>query len=300
MTHLAALASEVESASGDLEAVRRVIDQYSNVDPVVLDCPAACTEVEIARVSCEWLCDSASSPCHRLMYVHGGSWISGTLAGYRAHAGRLARVTGCSVLNVGYRLAPENPFPAGLDDCDRVLDWMIRNGPRGNCGEGGTLIAGDSAGGNLILALLIRRRDQGKPLPDAAVALSPATDLTWSGRSLTERVELDPVIRPSRLDGVVRAYLQGHAVVDDPYVSPLFANLEGLPPLLLQVGEAEVLLDDSVRLVEKALAAGVPARLDCWAGMPHVFQMFAPYLPQAGDALEVIGKFVSAVLENSH
>jgi len=131
-------------------------------------------------------------------------------------------------------------------------------------------------------------------LPDAAIALSPATDLTWSSPSITSRADIDPIIRPQRLDAVVQAYLQNRAPVDDPCVSPLFGELAGLPPLLLQTGEAEVLFDDSVRFADKARQAGVTVNLETWPDMPHVFQMFAPFLPQATRALESIGSFVAS------
>lgn len=291
--HLERLADEVAASAGDLDSIRRLIDTYAQVDPSVLECPVESRAVRVGNVPCEWLLGATSDASKRLMYVHGGSWMSGTLGGYRAHAGRIAEVTGCSVLNVDYRLAPEHPFPAGLDDCDRVLDWLLHNAPGQKQPAQSIFVAGDSAGGNLVLALLLKRRDLGKPLPDAAMVLSPATDLTWGSPSIASKAELDPVLRQERLSGVVKAYIQDRAAVEDPYVSPLFGELTGLPPLLLQTGEAEVLLDDSVRFADKAEQAGVPVRLDTWSDMPHVFQMFAPYLPEASQALRVIAEFVN-------
>jgi acetyl esterase/lipase len=295
--HLRQLADRVAAVAPDLNMIRALIDEYSRVDDSTSKSGASATALCIGRIPCEWLlaCNSVSSS--RLMYVHGGSWISGSLQGYQAHAGRLAQETGCCVLNVDYRLAPENAFPAGLEDCDRALDWMLHNGPVEAGAAESTFIAGDSAGGNLILALLLMRRDQGKPLPSAAIALSPATDLTWSSPSIVNRADIDPILRPQRLGAVVQAYLQSRAAVDDPYVSPLFGELQGLPPLMLQVGEAEVLFDDSTRFAGKAGAAGVAVNLEAWPDMPHVFQMFAPYLPQASGALASIGEFVRLIRE---
>ena len=292
--HLRRLAERVASAAPDLNAIRALIDEFARVDDSACISDASASGVRIGHIPCEWLVAGNSSPSDRLLYVHGGSWMSGSLAGYRAHAGRVAAATGCSVLNVDYRLAPENAFPAGLEDCDQALDWMFENNPAGTGRARTTFIAGDSAGGNLILALLLMRRDQGKPLPDAAIALSPATDLTWSSPSITSRADIDPIIRPQRLDAVVQAYLQNRAPVDDPCVSPLFGELSRLPPLLLQTGEAEVLFDDSVRFADKARQAGVAVNLETWPDMPHVFQMFAPFLPQATRALESIGSFVAS------
>lgn len=293
-SHLIELATQVAASVGDLARIRGLIDTYSHVDPSVVECHASSAPVKAENVPCEWLVGNASDPSSRLMYVHGGSWMSGSLAGYRAHAGRIAAATGCSVLNVDYRLAPENPFPAGLNDCDVALDWMMQNGPDGLGSAQSMYIAGDSAGGNLILALLIKRRDAGKALPNAAVALSPATDLTWGSPSIVSKAQADPVLRPERLHGVVDVYLQGQTKAQNPYVSPLFGELAGLPPLLLQVGEAEVLLDDALRFADKATRVGVSVKVEPWPDMPHVFQMFAPFLPQASRALESIGRFVAS------
>ncbi|MDJ0955460.1 MAG: alpha/beta hydrolase [Arenicellales bacterium] len=291
-SHLQALANQVAASAGDLMKIRQLIDTYSHVDPSTNECHASSVPVTAGDVPCEWLTHGDSDRSSRLMYVHGGSWMSGSLTGYRAHAARISAATGCCVLNIDYRLAPENPFPAGLNDCDTALDWMVQNGPDGVSPARSVFIAGDSAGGNLILALLVKRRDEGKPLPDVAIALSPATDLTWGSQSIVSRAHVDAVLRPERLQAIVDVYLQNKATIQHPYVSPLLAELVGLPPLLLQVGEAEILLDDAVRFDEKASQAGVSVRLETWPDMPHVFQMFAPYLPEANEALEGIANFV--------
>lgn len=291
-THLRQLAGKVAGAVPDLHRIRSLIDEYASIDDSTTEHPASATAVSAAGVSAEWLTVGTSSPTSRLLYVHGGSWMSGSLDGYRSHAGRIAAETECSILNIDYRLIPENPFPAGLEDCDRAMDWMVENGPDGPGTARSIFAAGDSAGGNLILALLLKRRDEGKRLPDAVIAFSPATDLSWSSPSIQGRAALDPILRPDRIESLVHAYLQGRATVDNPYVSPLFGDLAGLPPIMLQLGSAEILHDDSVRFAEKAEAAGVDVELDIWPGLPHVFQMFAPYLPQANRALQAIGAFV--------
>lgn len=292
--YLRDLAERVAGVVPDLDAIRGLIDEYAAVDPSTATHDATAADVRAGGVPAEWLTTATSSTGDRLLYIHGGSWMSGSLEGYRAHAGRLAEVTGCSVLNVGYRLAPEHPFPAGLDDCRTAYRWLLDNGPDGAGAARSVFVAGDSAGGNLTLALLLKLRDGGMPLPAAAVALSPAADLTWSSPSIRERAALDPVLRPERIETVVHAYLQRRAAVEDPLVSPLNGNLEGLPPLMLQLGDAEILYDDSVRFADKARSAGVTVELDVWPGMPHVFQMFAPWLPQAARALSSIGRFVAA------
>ena len=220
--------------------------------------------------------------------------MSGTLRGYRAHAARLAQVTGCCVLTIDYRLAPEHPFPCGLEDCDSVFSWLLTHSPATPAAATSSFIAGDSAGGNLTLALLLKRRDAGHTLPTAAMALSPATDLTWQSPSITARAERDPILRPERIPLVVQAYLRGKAEVTHPYVSPLYGSFHQMPPILLQTGEAEILYDDSTRLADKAQQDGADVTLSLWPDMPHVFQMFAPYLPEASQAVAVLGDFVAA------
>ncbi len=292
--HLRGIAAAVAQAPGDLALIRSLIDRFSLVDGWPIEPAPPFSPVEVAARPCEWLGVQSGDPRSRLMYVHGGSWMSGTLGGYRAHAARIASTTGCCVLNIDYRLMPEHPFPGGLEDIDAALDWLFDHGPESASAADSVFIAGDSAGGNLILALLLKRRDAGKRLPNAAVSISPATDLTWQSPSITGRADVDPILRPARLDGVVKAYLQGNATPTDPYVSPLFGELSQLPPILLQLGDAELLLDDSVRFHEKILLAGGRSNLDVTPYMPHVFQMFAPVLPEANSALERIGRFVTS------
>lgn len=292
--YLRQLSVRVADAVPDLRRIRSLIDEYASIDGSTAEHDASATRANAGGVAAEWLTNVSSSLVNRLMYVHGGSWMSGSLDGYRAHVGRIAAETRCSVLNIDYRLTPEHAFPAGLEDCDRAMDWMLENGPDGAGTARSIFVAGDSAGGNLILALLLKRRDEGKKLPHAAIAFSPATDLSWSSPSILGRAALDPILRADRIKSVVHAYLQRRAAVDDPYVSPLFGDLTGLPPLMLQVGEAEILYDDSVRFAEKAETAGVDVEIEVWPGLPHVFQMFAPYLPQAGRALSSAGRFLAA------
>lgn len=294
-SHLRKLADRVAAVVPDLGEVRKLIDEYPAVDASTMEHAATSTAVMADGVPAEWLIAAASSSRDRMLYIHGGSWMSGSLAGYRAHAGRLAEHTGCSVLNVDYRLAPENPFPAGLDDCFTAYCWMLDSGPDGEGPARRVFVAGDSAGGNLTLALLLKLRESELPLPAAAVALSPATDLTWSSPSIRERAVRDPVLRPERIETVVNAYVQRRAALEDPLVSPLYGDLAGLPPLMLQLGDAEILYDDSLRFADKARSAGVTVELDVWPEMPHVFQMFAPFLPAAGRALEGIGAFVRRI-----
>jgi acetyl esterase/lipase len=196
------------------------------------------------------------------------------------------------VLSVDYRLAPEHLFPAGLEDCVQAFQWMRENGPAGQSPAGAAFLMGDSAGGNLALAALLKIRDAGLPLPSATVAISPATDLTWKSPSLVSRAAVDPIINPRVLPALTSFYLGGRSQPTDPYASPLFGDYSGMPPLFLQVGDAEVLLDDATRLAEHAAGQGGAVTLEIWEGMPHVFQGFAPFLEEASQAIVKIGAFI--------
>jgi acetyl esterase/lipase len=188
---------------------------------------------------------------------------------------------------VDYRLAPEHPFPAALEDIQTAYRWLLQNGipPRK------IVVAGDSAGGNLALVLLLALREAGDPLPAAAVCLSPVTDLTGAVESRRTKAAVDPILRSGTSD-MVSSYVGKHDP-RQPLLSPLYADLHGLPPILLHVGEDEILLDDSTRLAEHARAAGVNATVVVWSHMWHVFQAFAPLLPEARQSIEQMGQFVS-------
>jgi monoterpene epsilon-lactone hydrolase len=191
------------------------------------------------------------------------------------------------VLAPNYRLAPENPYPAAIEDVKVVYNWLLEQGFKSQH----IAIAGDSAGGNLAVAALLAIREAGMPLPAAAILLSPWTDFTLSGESVKTRAEVDPMIRLDAADEQFAAYV-GNADRADPTISPIFADLRGLPPLLIHVGNDEVLLDDSVRLAERAQAAGVEVELKVWDGMWHVFQTLAVMLPEARDSIDELGEFV--------
>ena len=300
LTHLRTLGDRIMASLGDLVQVRALIDEYADVHPSTGQVEAQVKAVQVNDVPCEWVVADNSAPQSRLLYIHGGSWMSGSLKGYRAHASRLAQSTGCSVLTIDYRLSPEHGFPSGLEDCHTVFDWLLSHGPHGASAATSSVVAGDSAGGNLTLALLLQRRDAGQLLPDAAAALAPATDLTWQSPSILARADRDPILRPDRIPLVVQAYLQGKAEPTAPYVSPLYGRFHDMPPLLLQTGEADILYDDSVRLADKATQDGADVTLSLWPDMPHVFQMFAPYLPEAREAIGVIGDFVATACGTVH
>lgn len=226
-----------------------------------------------------------------LLYFHGGGFVSGSAHGYRALAAELARAAGLSCVSVEYRLAPEHPFPAGIEDCCAAYRGLLEQG----IAPERIAVAGDSAGGGLLLSVLLSLRDAGDPLPAAAVALSPWVDMTCSGESFTTKAAQDPMLTHKGLSVCAGRYLGDHDP-RDPIASPVFADLSGLPPLLIQVGSIEVLLSDSIRLAGAAGAAGVAVRLDIWPGMPHDFPAFNFMLEAGRLAIADAGWFVEQAL----
>lgn len=247
--------------------------------------------VKVGEIPCEWVVAPGASPDVRLLYLHGGGFVSGSGGSYLPLAAHISAATKCAVLLPDYRLAPEHRFPAGLDDCVQAHDWMVKNGPSGPSVAHSTFIAGDSAGGNLTLATLLALRERNLPLPAGAVPISPCTDWTFQSDSL--KSVHDPIIS-ARTMPVFRDHYLGAADQRDPLASPVFGDFRGLPPLLIQTGEHEMLRDDSIRVAKQARAAGVSVRLEIWPGMFHVFQSHEPLLPDARLAINQISEFITS------
>jgi acetyl esterase/lipase len=245
------------------------------------------TAVDAGGVPAEWLVPPDAAAARVLLYVHGGGWISGSARAYRGLAGHIAHAAGARALSIDYRLAPEHPFPAGLEDALAAYRWLLANEARPEQ----VVIAGDSAGGNLTLAMLIALRDAGDPLPAAAACLSPATDLALTGETWQSKAKADLALDAGAARKMASSYLDG-ADPRTPLASPLYADLGGLPPLLIHVGTEEILLSDATRLAEKAEAAGVDVTLDIWPGMWHVWHMAYSLLPESRRAVEQIGAFM--------
>ena len=224
-----------------------------------------------------------------VLYFHGGGYLLGSLNTHAELMGRIARACRAPVLGIEYRLAPEHPHPAAVDDAVASYDRLLANGITADK----IVIAGDSAGGGLTLACLLALKQQGKALPAGAVLLSPWTDLTGSGDSVSTRAEVDPMVSATGLKQTAELYY-GSTDPADPLVSPLFGDLRDLPPMLIQVGDFEILLDDSTRLAERAKAQGVDAEVEIYEGAFHVFQNVAG-LPESSDALTSIGRFFDRV-----
>jgi monoterpene epsilon-lactone hydrolase len=245
------------------------------------------TTAEIAGIPVEWVTAPAANTGITALFVHGGAYVIGSFASHRQLASALSAACTARVAMVGYRQAPEHPFPAALQDVTAVYRELVGDNVRPER----LLVLGDSSGGGLALAMLLHVRDLGVPLPAATVVMSPWTDLELTGGSMDDRAAQDPVLSRETLSGMAALYLDGHDPAD-PLVSPLRGDLRGLPPLLVQVGTAEVLLDDSVRLADVARAAGVDVTLERYEGLIHVWQQNAANAPEAQQALAHIGAFV--------
>ena len=222
-------------------------------------------------------------------HLHGGGFVLGNPAGSRAFTCAFARLAACKVVSVDYRLAPEHPFPAAVDDAVTAYRALLNSGVPAK----DIAVGGESAGGGLAVSTLIAARDRGLPMPAALICISPWVDLRCGARSFVTKADVDPLLTRRSLKEMALAYLDGRNA-REPLASPLLADLSGLPPMLVHAGSDEVLLDDAVALVEAAKAAGVAAQLEIWPGMIHVWHMFHAMLPEAIAAIEALSRFVVA------
>lgn len=243
-------------------------------------------------VPCCWIEPKSVRTDAVILYFHGGGYQLGSVASHAGLMERIATACGCRALGVEYRLAPEHRFPCALDDALAVWRWLTARG----IAPERIAFAGDSAGGNLALAAMISLRDAGLPMPAAGVLLSPWTDFAATGESYETRAKADPIHRRSMILALGQAYLGADGDPEHPLASPLYAELAGLPPLLIQVGDRETVLDDSRLFAAKARAAGVEVELGVWDDMIHVFQLFADELREARRAIEEIGRFLTGKL----
>ena len=240
----------------------------------------------------EWTRPADAASDAAVLHFHGGGYVLGSPRTTRTVTAGLARHTGLPVLVPDYRLAPEHPFPAAIDDAVAVYTWLIEDA---GIDPGRVVVSGDSAGGGIAMALLVSLRDRAMPLPAGAVGISPWLDCTLSSPSIDANLAHDPQVSRSFLEGAAAHYLPAGVDPKAPLVSPLFADLAGLPPLLLHAGGDECLLDDSVRFGEAAEAAGVDVTVEVWEAMMHVWHMLAPRFPEAEAAHASIGAWVRAL-----
>ena len=275
-------------ANPTLEQIREAMEDRS----FPATAAATVTAVEANGVPGEWVTVAESDPNRRVLYFHGGGYVYGSPITHRRLCEDIARAGGCAVLNLNYRLAPEHPYPAAVDDAIAAFKFIQENGPDGAGAPDSTFVAGDSAGGGLTLATLLAARDQGLDQPNAAIAISAWTDLANTGESVTSIAKDDPQAGSvSMLNDLAVQYLGG-ADACHPLASPLYADYAGLPPLLMQVGGAEMLLSDTTRVAERARLAGVDLVEEIWDEMFHVWHQYAPMLPEGQEAIDRVGEWI--------
>lgn len=276
-----------------LEDARRVDDRWGDVttEPGGVDY----LEISVRGVPAMWLIPHGSPDDHVLLCIHGGGYIGGSIYTHRKLFGHIAKAVGVRALSIDYRRVPEHRHPAALDDVTTAYGWLLDEG----FDSDRIAFVGDSAGGGLALAASLRLRDQGRPLPAALLPMSPWTDLTLGGNShktnLTNDIEFGGET-PMNLELLVMLLLGPDGDREDPSVSPLFGDLSGLPPTYIQVGDAEMLLDDSTRFAEQARNAGIDIRLDIFPGGQHTFQMAAGNDPRADKAIAELAAWVKPII----
>ena len=276
----------------DVSEQRRLLKELASTQPLPADvtvAAAALGGVPTAEITIDGI-----EPRHIVLYFHGGVYVIGDAFQAAGLASQVGRRTGAKVISVDYRLAPEHPYPAAVDDALAVYEALLRGGTA----PSDIAFAGESAGGGLAVATLVNARDHGLPLPAAALVMSPYADLTLSGATMETKREADPLFIPQAFPARVADYTAGQ----DPalgLISPIFADLSGLPPLIIQAGTHEVLLDDAIRLARRAATADVQVTLDITPGVPHVFQAYSPILDEATAALDRAGQLLSAHLTGS-
>ncbi len=271
--------------SPSLAETRAGFERMAIMFPVDED--VKCEPVQAGSVKAEWITAPGADAGRAILYLHGGGYVIGSISTHRSLAARLSKAARARVLLIDYRLAPEHPFPAAVDDSVAAYQWMLSLG----LAPARIAVAGDSAGGGLTIATLVAIRDAKLPTPAAGAALSPWVDLEGIGESMTSKSAADPMVQKAGLVEMAKLYLGGKDP-RTPLAAPLYADLTGLPPLLIQVGTAETLMDDASRIAERARKAGVKVDYQPYDNMIHVFQMFAPLLDEGQQAIDRIGEFI--------
>ena len=273
----------------DLNEQRRQLRELISAQPLPAD--VTVTAAALGGIPTAEITIDGTGPRHVVLYFHGGVYVLGDAFQAAGLASQIGRRTGARVISVDYRLAPEHPYPAAVNDALAAYEALLRNGTA----PSDIAFAGESAGGGLAIATLVNARDHGLPLPAAAYVMSPYADLTLTGTTMRTKREADVLMSPEALQARVTDYTSGQDAALG-LISPVFADLSGLPPLIIQAGTHEVLLDDAIRLARQAATADVEITLDITPGVPHVFQTFSPILDEAAAALDRAGHFLSAHL----
>ena len=276
----------------NLEIKKRVNDHRKALEmlAVGVELPedVECVSVNINDISSLWCKTQDSENDRVILFLHGGAYIAGSADISKYHSIYISRVSNTELLSVNYRLAPEHPYPAALDDAVKAYRWLVEE--KGFSPKR-IVIVGVSAGGGLTIASLLKLRELGIELPVAAVCISPWADLAFTGETFRSRAKLDPFTTPDGLEFDANLYI-GNENAKNPFISPVYADLHGLPPLYIMAGTAEILHDDAVRLAERAAKAGVDVTLDIWEDMIHGFPVFAKVAPESREAIEKIGEFI--------
>ena len=275
-----------------VEDSRKSLDQLATL--VTLPKDVTIESININDLPANWISAPESNLDKVILYLHGGGYMEGSLISHQDLAIRIGRASKSKVLLIGYRLAPEHPFPAALEDSIMVYKWLTTEK---NVLPQNIVIAGDSAGGGLTLCTLLKLRDENIPLPAAAVCLSPWTDLAITGNSIKKNFKIDPWLKPSEIYFMAELYI-GDNDPENPYISPLYGSFYNLPPILIHVGSHEILLDDATRVATKAKNEGVDTTIEIWDEMLHVFQAFANWAPEGQEAIDKIGEFIQSKLKS--
>jgi epsilon-lactone hydrolase len=282
---IAMIKSVPRDPTASVERMRGAMEKVS--EHVARD--VKCEAVSAGGVPAEWIVPPNAANDRVILYLHGGGYVMGSINTHRAMIARIARASEAKALALNYRMAPEDPFPTAVDDATAAYRWLLAQGYK----PGKIVISGDSAGGGLTLATLLALRDAGTPLPAAAVPISPWADLEGTGASVETRAAADPMVDKAGLLRMAQMYA-GDSDPKNPLISPIYADYKGLPPMLIQVGDAEILLDDSTRVAERARAAGIKVELEAWPELFHVWHVFAKILPEGQQAIDRIGEYVRA------
>ena len=275
-----------KSKTATIEEQRAFLERLASIVPLPEDVHVERKDID--GIPAEWITIPGGSEQQVILYLHGGYYVAGSCNTHRDLASRISRASKLCVLLIEYRLAPEHPFPEGLEDAIKAYNWIVSTK---KISPKNILIAGDSAGGGLTLATLLKLKKMKIELPIAAICLSPWTDLANTGDSLKIKAEEDPSLTPERTVYCSKLYL-GEEDPQNPLASPLYADLKGLPPLLIHVGTAEIFLDDSVRFAKRAKEAGVDVKLEIWEDMIHVFHAYAAVAPEGQEGINKIGEFI--------
>jgi len=277
---------------GDWSAARKTylaaLVAHPTPDGVTID------EVDMGGIPATLVAPENTETDRVMLYIHGGGYVAGSPAGYHGLAGNYAKLLKAKVFVPDYRLAPEHPFPAALDDVLAAYKWLLDQGHP----AGSITFSGDSAGGAMVVSVMVMARDAGLPLPAGGVALSPWANLEHSGSSLDTRDGIDPTVNRTGLTLMSKAFLNG-ALRNSPEASPVFADVRGLPPILVHIGESEVMLSDAIRLAAHLAENRVRVTLEVWPGMFHVWHMFAAILPEGMQALQDAAAFLETAIGNA-